>query len=461
MTVLDDLTARLGADVIAAPEAFDPEPYLADFLMHADKGARILALARPRTTADVAAVLEICTAAGAKVTVQGGRTGFAGGAVPEGESVVLSLERMNAIEEVDVAAGTMTVQAGAPLQAVQEAAEAAGQFFALDLGGRGSAQIGGNAATNAGGNRVVRYGMMRALVLGAEWVLADGTVVTALNKMIKNNAGYDLKHLMIGSEGTLGVITRLVLRLHPKPQGTCTALLGLKDYDAVLAFLAAARAGLGATLSAFEIMWPPFYRLGTEALGRRAPLPFDHGVYLLVETLGDDPSGDAACFERVIGQAMEVGSVDDAVIASSARETAELWAIRDCPGEFKQVFWPQISFDVSIPTGEMAGFMDLCRSRLEAKWPGVETVFFGHVADSNLHLSVKTDGDPVHEHEIDAEVYACVGEWGGSVSAEHGIGSHKKAFLHHSRTPPELAMMRALKAALDPKGTLNPGKVFD
>jgi FAD/FMN-containing dehydrogenase len=301
---------------------------------------------------------------------------------------------------------------------------------------------------------------MRALVLGAEWVLADGTVVTSLNKMIKNNAGYDLKQLMIGSEGTLGVITRLVLRLFPKPRSVVTGLCALAGYPQVLELLARAKSELGATLSAFEMMWPAFYRLGTEALGRTPPIAPEHGVYVLIETMGDDPSTDPNRFEAMVAEAIEAGVVADAVIAKSDREARALWAIRDCPGEFRQVFWPQISFDISIPTGQMGAFMDLLEERLQGRWPGIGTVFFGHVADSNLHLSVKTDGDPDHEHAIDAEVYRAVGDWDGSISAEHGIGTHKRPFLHHSRTPEEIAMMHTLKTALDPNGTLNPGKVI-
>ncbi len=460
MTLFTPLRERLGADVLQVPGEFDPGRHVHDFLVGMPEDANILAIAYPRSTAEVSEVLKFCHAHDIKVTPQGGMTGLAGGGVPVGTSLVLSLERMRDIEEIDPAAGTMTVQAGVVLERVQVAADEAGMFFPLDLGGRGTAQVGGNASTNAGGNRVVRYGMMRALVLGAEWVMADGTVVTSLNKMIKNNAGYDLKQMFIGSEGTLGVITRLVLRLFPKATSVCTALCALKDYPGVLDLLARAKSGLGTTLSAFEMMWPEFYHLGTDALGRRPPIPAEHGVYVLIETMGDDPEADQARFEEVIAGAIEAGTVQDAVIAKSVQDARNLWAIRDAPGEFSKVFWPQISFDISIPTGQMGEFMVECRSRLEAKWPGVRTVFFGHVADSNLHLSVKSDGDPRLEHAIDAEVYKAVGDWGGSISAEHGIGVHKRPFLHYSRTPEEVALMRQLKAALDPKGILNPGKVI-
>ena len=461
MTLFRPLRDTLGADVFQIPGEFDQAPLLHDFTTSAPEGAEILGVARPRTTQQVSEVLKFCNAHDIKVVPQGGNTGLAGGALPLGPAVVLSLERMRAIEDVDPVAGTVTAQAGAPLETIQNAADQAGMFFPLDLGGRGTAQIGGNVSTNAGGNRVVRYGTMRALVLGMEWVLADGTVVTALNKMIKNNAGYDLKYLFIGAEGTLGVITRLVLRCYPKARGVCTGLCAVNDYQGVLDLLAAARLGLGSTLSAFEMMWPEFYHLGTQALGRRPPLEPKYGCYVLVETMGDDEATDQARFEAVIGEAIERGIVQDAVVAKSGAEARELWAIRDCPGEWiKTEHWPQIAFDVSIPTGQMGDYMQYAKAKIEERWPGTVAICFGHVADSNLHLSVRSNGDPKWEHQVEELVYATVGDWGGSISAEHGIGVHKKPFLHYSRTPEEIAMMRQLKAALDPKGTLNPGKVF-
>lgn len=461
MTVFQPLQDLLGKDVFQIPGEFDPARHLKDFTTVAPAEASILGVAYPRSTQEVSEVLKFCNANDIKVVPQGGMTGLAGGGIPIGPCVILSLERMRAIEEVDPAAGTITAQAGTPLEAVQNAADAAGMFFPLDLGGRGTAQIGGNTSTNAGGNRVVRYGMMRALVLGMEWVLADGTIVTSLNKMIKNNAGYDLKHLFIGSEGTLGVITRLVLRCFPKARSVCTGLVAVSDYQGVLALLDRVRSGLGTTLSAFEMMWPDFYRLGTTALGRRPPLEPKYGVYVLIETMGDDEASDQARFETVIAEAMEAGVVHDAVIAKSGQEARQLWDIRDCPGEFSKAgHWPQLSFDISIETGRMGEYMAYLKQQILARWPDAQMVFFGHVADSNMHLSVKDPGDPKFEHELEEMIYSTVGEWNGSVSAEHGIGVHKKAYLKYSRTPEEVQMMRTLKQALDPKGILNPGKVF-
>jgi len=460
LNALAELQRRLGNEIIVSPNHIDLTRHLHDYIETSKAAESIVGVAFPRTTGDVAEILKICHAIGLPVTPQGGMTGFAGGAVPSMRSLVLSLERMRAIEEIDHAAATMTVQAGAPLELVQNAADAAGLFFPLDLGARGSCQIGGNAATNAGGVRVLRYGMMRELVLGLEAVLADGTIISSLNKMLKNNAAYDLKHLFIGSEGTLGVITRLTLRLFPKARTLSTAICAVSDYAQVLNLLDRAKNGWGATLSAFEAMWPDFYELGTVALARRPPLKLGHGIYVLLDTMGTDESGDPQRFEGVIAKAVDDGVVEDAVIAQSGKEVQEFWAVRDCPGEYRRVFWPQVTFDVSLPTGELGDFVTECRSELEARWPGIRSLFFGHVADGNIHLSAKPDEEPLPEPEIEEIVYRTIGKRSGSISAEHGIGTKKIDFLHYSRTPEEIALMRTLKSALDPKSILNPGKVL-
>ncbi|MBL8489655.1 MAG: FAD-binding oxidoreductase, partial [Rhodocyclaceae bacterium] len=347
------------------------------------------------------------------------------------------------------------------LQAVQEAAREAGFLYPLDLGGRGTCRIGGNVGTNAGGNRVIRYGMTRDLVLGLEVVLADGTVITALNKMLKNNAGYDLKQLFIGSEGTLGVVTRVVLRLHPLPRSACTALCAVPDYGRVVALLRHAREGLGGTLSAFEMMWPDFYERITRGVpGCAPPLPYGHGAYLLVEALGADQARDQERFEAMLAEAHEAGLVADAVVAHSQADAAALWRIRDGSGEFRRVFWPHVGFDVSIPTGGIGAFIAACTEAARARWPAAETVFFGHVGDANIHIGLRVGDGEQPEHEMEEMVYGLVARWRGSISAEHGIGSLKRPYLGHSRSPEEVALMRALKRALDPGGTLNPGKVI-
>ncbi len=457
-TLVETLQAALGAGAVLAGEAIEPR-YLHDWGIP-DARAMPLAVARPRNAAEVAAVLRACSETRVPVVPQGGMTGLAGAATPSAGCVALSLERMRAIEEIDVASATMTVQAGATLQSVQEAAEAANLFFPLDIGGRGSCLIGGNVSTNAGGNRVLRYGMARALVLGIEVVLADGTIVTSLNKMLKNNAGYDLKQMFIGAEGTLGVITRLVLRLHPKPRSVCTALCALAGYEQVLQLLACAQAHLGGELAAFEVMWPDFYRLGTDALGRRAPLAHGCAHYVLLEQMGTDQARDEPHFAALIEGAVDDGIVENALVAQSVAQSREIWAIRDSTGEFPRTFWPLLNFDVSIPIGEIGGFVEACSARLLARWPGMRTAFFGHIADSNVHV-VLNMGDVVPPaHEVEPLVYGCVRDWRGSISAEHGIGVLKRQYLGHSRSEAEIAVMRRIKAALDPLGILNPGKVL-
>lgn len=456
--MIEKLINAVGREHVLSGEGIS-ERYLHDWLT--PPGERPLAVVRPRTTEEVAAVLRVCNTHGVAVVPQGGLTNLAASAVPVAGGITLSLERMIGVEEIDPAAMTLTACAGTPLQTIQDVAQQAGFLFPLDLGARGSCQIGGNVSTNAGGNRVIRYGMTRELVLGLEAVLADGTVITSLNKMLKNNAGYDLKHLFIGSEGTLGIVTRVVLRLHPLPKSTCTALCAVADYPAVLALLRHAKENLGGTLGAFEMMWPDFYELITRAVpGVSKPLPYGHGAYVLVEALGSDQAHDQARFEAMLQDAVEAELIADAVIAKSAAESRSLWRIRDGSGDFPQVFWPKVGFDVSIPTNDIGRFIEACKALVAKRWPEGRTVFFGHIGDSNIHVAVKVCAGAQPESEIEDVVYGLVRDWKGSISAEHGIGLIKRPYLSYSRTAEEIALMRTLKRALDPKGILNPGKIF-
>ena len=461
ISVVAGLTALLGSEIVLAPDAGNIARHTSDYCVQGDPAVGILALTYPRRTDQVASILRYCNQQRIAVQPQGGMTGLSGGAVPTVPCVVLSLERMRTIREIDAAAGTITVEAGVVMEAVQQAADARDFFFPLDLGGRGSCQIGGNISTNAGGNRVLRFGMARDLVLGVEAVLADGTVIDALRKIIKNNTGYDLRQLFIGSEGTLGIVTAAVLRLFPKPRSICTGLCAVDDYAAVVALLARARSGFASQLTAFEVMWPEFYRIGTTDLGRRPPLQHGHGAYVLIETMGTDAKADQERYEGVIGEAIEAGVVKDALIAQSQREVGELWTVRDSPGEWQRAgHWPQLSFDVSVPTGEIGDLVAEIRACLAGRWRDLSALYFGHVADSNLHVSVRMSNQSATALEIEDAVYAIVSRRRGSISAEHGIGSLKKSFLHLSRSPEEIALMRTLKQAMDPNGILNPGKIF-
>jgi FAD/FMN-containing dehydrogenase len=423
-----------------------------------------LAVVRPADTAGVATALRICHAHGIGVVPQGGLTGLCGGARAGANEIALSLERLVGIEEIDTAAATMTVAAGTPLETVQQAALNAGFFCPLDLGARGSCAIGGNLSTNAGGNRVIRYGMAREMVLGVEAVLADGTVVNSLNKMIKNNAGFDLKHLFIGSEGTLGVITRIVLRMFPKAGSSVVAMCACEDYAAVLRLLGAARSGLGPLLSAFEVMWPDYWNRAVGELRARNPFAGDdtpYGAYVLIEALGTDPESDLPRFESWMEKLLEEGVVPNAVVAQSLAEEQALWGVRDACGELHQTWPGHLAFDIGLPQTAMDEYARACKAELAVKVPGLESVFYGHIGDGNVHIVAYRAGDKEQPKDaVEEVVYGLVQQYGGTVSAEHGIGTIKRRWLGHARSPEQIALMRTLKNAMDPKGILNPGKVL-
>jgi len=453
---LDALVALLGHNVVALGDAIPPRHHT-DWSGAAPQ--RPLALVRPRDTASVAALMRLCTQHRVPVVPQGGLTGMAGGAVPTADAVALSLDRMNAIESLDAAASTLTVQAGVTLQAVQEAAAAQGLQFGVDLGARGSCQIGGNLATNAGGNGVLQFGMMREQALGLEVVLADGTVLPMLRPMIKNNTGYDLKQLFIGAEGTLGVITRAVLRLHPAPRAKATVLVAVGGFEQSLALLGRLQARFPGAVAAFELMWRDFVVASMQWQSLREPFDAPHPFAALVDVTGSDDDELRAAIEALLGESMEAGEALDAVVAQS--QARALWKIREATAELPANMHPPINFDVSLPMADIGRFADTCRAALDARWPGNIAVFFGHVGDSNLHISVDASTVGGDEPGVERLVYDQVAAYAGSVSAEHGIGTHKKPYLGASRTPAELAAMRAIKLALDPLGLMNPGKVLD
>ncbi len=418
-------------------------------------------LVRPADPAGVADVLAICERYRQPVVTHGGLTGIVDGAWARPGDLVLSLERLNVIEDLDTAGRTMTVQAGVQLQKIQEAAAAEQLMFPLDLGARGSATIGGNAATNAGGNRVIRYGMVRQSILGLEAVLADGSVMSSLNGMLKNNAGYDLKQLFIGSEGTLGVITRLVLRLLPAPRSQSTALVSLPDFDAVARFLNFADGALGGQLSAFEVMWQAYYDFIVTRSKAAPPLDAGQPFYVLLESLGGDPDADTERLETALASALGQGLLLDAVIAKSEQERESLWAIRDDVGTLMNET-PMFMFDVSLPLKHMRGYVQQLESGLQADWQDARLFVFGHLGDGNLHVAVQAGPEDGSDRErVEALVYSPLRAYSGSISAEHGIGLEKKPWLDVSRSDTEIALMRRLKHSFDPHGILNPGKIFD
>jgi FAD/FMN-containing dehydrogenase len=422
------------------------------------------ALVRPRSTAEVAAVLRACHDARQPVVAQGGRTGLVRGADAGPDELILSLERMRAVEEIDRAGRTATVEAGVTVQALQEAVEAEGLLFPLDHGARGDATIGGAVATNAGGNRVLRYGMTRDLVLGLEAVLADGTVVGAMNRLVKNNSGYDVKQLFVGSEGTLGVVTRAVLRLRERPGSEQVALLGVSELSQVVELLRVLDRGLGGQLSAFEVMWRDHWRLvTTPPAPSTSPLAEVHPYTVLVEAhgAGADPDADAARFVEALDRARAASLLAEAVVARSRAERDALWAVRDDVGQLRRLA-PLLTFDVSLPLTAMERYVAEVRAALGRRWPGAHLSVFGHLGDGNLHLVFAPGAaDEETRRAVEAIVYLPLAAVRGAVSAEHGIGLEKKPHLGISRTPEEIALMRLLKRALDPLGILNPGKVID
>ncbi len=453
-TAVDELLAALGPEKVRVGSQVP-------LRNHADSAGlettAPIALVLPRTTEDVSTALAICHRHRQPVVTQGGLTGLAGGAHPcEGE-IAISLEKMVGVEEVDLSSNTLTALAGTPLQIVQQAAEAAGLMCGIDLGARGSCAIGGNVATNAGGNQVLRYGMTRKNVLGLEVVTADGTVVRSLNKMMKNNAGYDWTQLFIGSEGTLGIVTRVVLALHPRPVGVRSALLAAGSTSDAIAALRRMERSLPSGLLVFEAMWREFYDIATNTMGVPAPLERGRDVYLLVEA----PTGtDADVFETVLGDILESHLIEDAVVAKSESERRTFWALRESVYDYGRHFGQGVGFDISIPLDRMGDAIDAFRNDIPTTFSGVTWVAFGHLADSNIHLQVIPSAfDFNTQKSIEELVYERTRALGGSISAEHGIGRAKRPYLGMTRTGPELSLMATIKRALDPEDILNRGRV--
>jgi len=456
MDLIRQLTETLGPEGILTGDAVRARAV--GWLDHSP--CQALAILRPSSTESVSRALALCHAAGQPVVIMGGLTGLVRGCVAGPDELGLSLERMRRIESVDPVNRTMTLEAGVPLEVVQQEAETHGLLYPVDFGARGSAQIGATVATNAGGNSVIRYGMTRESVLGLEAVLADGTVISAMNRMIKNNAAYDLKQLFIGTEGTLGVVTRLVLRLREAPRSVQTAMVGCARFSDVTNLLKHMDAALGGGLSAFEVMWNDFYRLVTTPPAKGSPpIGQEHAYYVLIEGSGGDAARDQLRYEEALGEAIERGIVADAVIAASEAQRELLWALRDDIESIVRCGVP-VGFDVSLPVTEMEGYVTEILERLDREWPAYRRFVFGHLGDGNLHVIAAGPPSPDAKEGIERCVYEPLVARNGSVSAEHGIGLEKQPWLALSRSAAELALMRRLKSALDPRGILNPGRVL-
>ncbi|RGP37948.1 FAD-binding oxidoreductase [Pseudotabrizicola alkalilacus] len=453
--LLDRLVRTLPPGTVLTGDAISPR-YQED---RRDRcSAKPLFVLRPSSTVEMAAALAACHAYRQPVVVQGGRTGLSGAhRVLEGEAV-LSLERFTALGQIDPDSATIEAQAGVPLQLVQEAASRAGLMFGVDIGSRGSATIGGNIATNAGGIRVMRYGMFRAQVAGLEAVLADGTVLTSMKHVEKDNTGPDLAQLFVGSEGVLGVVTRARLRLHPQPVVEANAFLALPSAEAALDLLRRLRKAMGGMLSAFEIMLPEAYHGVCGHLQITPPLCTKAQVYVLAEIQAGPLALTAQdVFETALMTAIEENCVLDAVVSQSRREFQALWDMRDGCADFVRTLPNVANGDISVPVGRVPSFLRESQAALLAIDPGTVFLGFGHLGDGNLHYVFQT----TRKEPATEQLLAMVAAYGGSVSAEHGIGMDKKPWLHLSRSPAEIATMRALKTALDPRLILNRRRVFD
>jgi D-lactate dehydrogenase (cytochrome) len=429
-----------------------------------------LALVKPASTTEVAAVVSIAATAQVPVVPQGGNTGLVGGQVPpeDGRALLVNLTRMNRIRDLDPVDNTITVEAGCLLANVQAAAAEAERLFPLSLAAEGSCQIGGNLSTNAGGIHVLRYGNMRDLVLGLEVVLADGRVWDGLRRLRKDNTGYDLKQLFIGAEGTLGIITAAVLRLYPAPAQKATAFIGLADVEHAMAILERARAVAGDQLDCVELM----PRLGLEFTLRHIPDTSDplgdpHPWYLLLE-LASGRAGDhlAETLEALLAEAFDDGLIADAALAASAAQAAAFWRLREGMSEAQKPEGGSIKHDISVPVSRIPAFLARAIPLVEDMIPGVRPVPFGHLGDGNLHFNLSQPEDGDREvfldrwEEINRAVHELVVEMGGSISAEHGIGRMKVEELKHFKSAVELELMARVKAALDPDNLMNPGKVL-
>jgi FAD/FMN-containing dehydrogenase len=450
---LESLAAIVGANHVLTGER-DTSPYTTDWRKQFRGPA--LGVVRPATTAEVSAVVGLCAGEGVAIVPQGGNTGLCGGSVPTGaqREIVLSLSRMNRIRELDPLNDTITAESGCVLADVQRAASEAGRLFALSLAAEGSCQIGGNLSTNAGGVNVLRYGNARDQVLGLEAVLPDGRIWNGLRALRKDNTGYDLKQLFIGAEGTLGVITAAVLKLHPKPTASATAWIAVENPRRTVELLTHLRETCGERLTAFELL----PRTCVDAVLAHRPEirdPIPGGAWHVLVELADSGSG-AALHDR-LEQALACDLVLNAVIAKSDAESKALWAIRETVPEAQ---FSNVKHDISVAVSKVPDFIERAAQAVESAYPGVPIYCFGHVGDGNLHYNVGDAALVAHRDNVNRIVYAVVDELGGSISAEHGLGQLKREEITRHKDPLEMELMRSVKRALDPRGLMNPGKVL-
>jgi len=460
--------AEVVGDEHALRDEADMAPYLTEWRdRYRGKAALVL---KPGSTDEVSRILEIANATHTAIVPQGGNTGLVGGQIPSesGNEVVVSLQRLTHVRDIDLASNTMTVEAGLVLAQAQQVAESAGRLFPLSLASEGSCQIGGVLATNAGGMGVVAYGSARDLALGLEVVLADGRVWHGLKALRKDNTGYDLKDLFVGSEGTLGIITAAVLRLFPRPVERVTCIAGLCDLERAPDFFARVHGAAGPMLTAFEVL----PRIGVEftlkhAKGVRDPFPSPYPWYLLFDLtsprVGEEPHRLA---EALLEEAMEAGELADAAVASSLTQAQQLWRLRELMSEVQKQEGGSIKHDIAVPVAQVPAFIARANQLVELMIPGARPVPFGHLGDGNIHYNVSQPPGMdktvflSNWEALNAAVHEIVLDLGGSISAEHGIGRMKRDLLPHAKQDVELELMRKIKSVFDPNGILNPGKLL-
>ncbi len=420
---------------------------------------RAKALVRPRSTDEVSRIMRLAFAAGQTIVPYGGVTNLVHGCTTTPADIALSFEKMNRIEDIDGVQQTMIAESGVTLLEAQQSAERANLFFPVDIGARATCMVGGNVSSNAGGTRVIRHGMMRDSVLGLEAVLADGTVISSMNRFLKNNSGFDLKQLFIGTEGVLGLVTRIVFRLDVQSKTHHVALVACRDYDNVQSVLMAAREQMGAMLCGFEVMWDNFYDEVVVPRGRlAAPISADYPFYVLIEAMGSSVGTDSDAFEAALTCMFDAALLEDGVIAKSDAEREAIWAIRH---EVEWVVRDALVFDVSLPVRQVNDYINIIRGKISAAVSDAHVAVFGHLGDNNIHVSVLTDDrSDATASCVKNHVYESLRPFGGAISAEHGVGLEKRPYLGVSRSAAEIELMRTLKRALDPRNILNPGKVI-
>jgi FAD/FMN-containing dehydrogenase len=467
-TFLDEAAARLGPRGLTS----DPDllqPWLTDWRGHFTGHA--CAMASPSSTEELAALVRLCAAHGVPVVPQGGNSGMVGGATPDGsgEALLLSLRRMDAIRAIDTDTRRVTCEAGVVLQNLHEAVAESQLRFPLTLGGKGSATIGGLISTNAGGTQVLRHGSMRALVLGLEAVLADGSVYSMLTPLKKDNRGFDLKQLLIGSEGTLGIVTAATLQLVPAIAERVVIWAGVSSLTAARRLLLHCESAVGNALEGFEVLPDPCLDAVVEHLpGARRPLAANYPWHVLIEVVADRASAADLrdrC-EAMMADAAEQELLEDAVFAANETQAEAFWQLRDSIAPAEKERGPAVQHDISVAVELMPEFVDAAIPEVEAAWPGTQVIAFGHLGDGNVHFHVIAPGIENAERwfeevgsRISSQIYDLVTAWGGSISAEHGIGQLKRGELARLGDPVALSMMAAVKQALDPNGLLNPGKL--